>query len=195
LDDHDQLWKPIHSLASHLYWLGEKRPSPNDDTGIIGRGLGVQDQDPDILLRPEAILEGPINKKKRKFVPTAEAISGWLYLLRTREHLRLKEHIYKLGMTEDYTVRMPQYGVGSEILFIKAVNNIREAESEAKRVFREHFNSATYQGKSLGTESFEGNPDQMQILLFQITQRYSTYAKEELDKSLEEFPLRGDHVL
>ena len=81
----------------------------------------------------------------------------FIYLLREREFVRLKEECYKLGRTsQDPAKRFEGYPKGSEIILYIAVDNSITAEKQLLTIFKKEFK----QKKDYGSEYFCGeNPD------------------------------------
>ena len=90
--------------------------------------------------------EDELSKSKREYV----------YMLRTREFIRLNENVYKIGRTSDVTRRFGQYPKESEIIWFCAVDNSMSVEKTIKKFFSQIFKRTSY-----GHEWFEGDPTQM----------------------------------
>lgn len=82
----------------------------------------------------------------------------FIYLLREREFIRLKEHVYKLGRTnQEPSKRFANYPKDSEIVLVKKVDNCKEKEALLLGIFREQFKHR----QDIGAEYFEGNVTDM----------------------------------
>jgi len=78
---------------------------------------------------------------------------GFLYILRTRESVRLDEPVYKVGKTYDMEQRFKQYPKGSELL-----KSIKVCERHiAEKVLLREFSSKFKTREEFGNEYFEGD--------------------------------------
>ena len=78
---------------------------------------------------------------------------GFLYILRTRENVRLDEPVYKIGKTYDIEQRLKNYPKGSELL-----KSIKVCERHvAERVLLREFSSKFTNREEFGNEYFEGD--------------------------------------
>lgn len=78
---------------------------------------------------------------------------GFLYMLREREFLKTKEHIFKVGKTvQELQKRICKYPKGSELLLAVKVPDCHKGEIRLLRYMRENFISR----KDIGAEYFEG---------------------------------------
>lgn len=78
---------------------------------------------------------------------------GFIYILQTREHILLKENVYKIGRTENVFQRMCAYPKGSVLLFAEMVNNHCLIETS---LIRHLINDeSVIHRKDLGNEYFE----------------------------------------
>ena len=79
----------------------------------------------------------------------------YIYLLRTREFIRLDENIYKIGKTtQEPNNRLKGY---SEIIYIISVKNCHETEQLCINKFKDEY----VQKREYGIEYFEGNVKDM----------------------------------
>jgi len=82
--------------------------------------------------------------------------NGSIYLIRTREFLNQKAHIFKIGKTSNnISERLGNYGKGGEVLFTIAVplSKLDSIEVDLIKSFKNKF----IQKQDIGTEYFEGN--------------------------------------
>ena len=63
----------------------------------------------------------------------------YIYLLRTREFIRLNEPVYKLGRTSNPRNRLSSYPKGSEIVFLMKCTDCKIAERELLVIFEKVF--------------------------------------------------------
>ncbi len=56
-------------------------------------------------------------------------MSGYIYIIKLREHIKTNESIYKIGRTKDINKRFPQYPKGSLLIYCIYTQNIIETES------------------------------------------------------------------
>lgn len=78
---------------------------------------------------------------------------GYLYLIITRESIRLKESVLKFGCSKNVHKRFKQYSKGSQLLFSLYVNDYEKKEKEILKELCKQF----IQRKDYGSEYFEGN--------------------------------------
>lgn len=81
-------------------------------------------------------------------------MTDYMYLVRTRESMRLGENVYKIGKTGRGLERMRGYPKGSELLLMFQVPDCDRAERDLLAVFRRIFRART----DHGAEYFEGPP-------------------------------------
>ena len=92
---------------------------------------------------------------------------SYIYLIREREFINKNEQVYKVGRTTQkrgLTIeRFRAYKKGSEIIFLKSVENTRvnTIENVIKKIFNEKFKK-----HNDGTEYFIGSPDEMCKIIF-----------------------------
>ena len=102
---------------------------------------------------------------------TEEIQTGYIYLLREREFVRIKEDTYKVGKTcNNPRTRHNAYPKGSEILFLSIVPNCHILEDEIKEIF----NTMFIPKKEYGNEYYQGDISEMikmlnVLILKQIT--------------------------
>jgi len=85
---------------------------------------------------------------------------GFLYILRTRESVRLDEPVYKVGKTYDMEQRFKQYPKGSELL-----KSIKVCERHiAEKVLLREFSSKFKTREEFGNEYFEGDLQEMLVI-------------------------------
>jgi hypothetical protein len=81
----------------------------------------------------------------------------YIYLIHTRASLNIKEPVYKIGKTADFSKRISGYDKGSEPILMLYVNNCDIFE---KRII-EIFNTNFIKRSDYGNEYFEGNVSDM----------------------------------
>jgi len=107
----------------------------------------------------------------------------YIYIIRRREHVRMDENIYKIGMTYRQGVkRLMQYdnGIGIEIYGMIEVRNAKDAETELKRLFNQKYDSALDITGSV--ESYMGDINEMMLDFHLIAKRF----KRSKDYDLED---------
>lgn len=104
-------------------------------------------------------------------------MSQYIYLLKEREFIKTKEHIYKVGMTKkENHERFNQYPKGSVLLFQMICNNCKNMEKLVLTKFKETFK----QRKDIGNEYFEGEYKSMiDIIYLTINDEEKTITNEE----------------
>jgi len=109
----------------------------------------------------------------------------YIYIIRRREHVRLKESIYKIGMTSKQGLkRLLQYdgSIGLEIYGAITTSNAIKAEKQLKEVFNQKFDSVADITGS--TESYRGN---IQDMLKEFYNVASLYQGSSTMEDLEDF--------
>jgi hypothetical protein len=92
-----------------------------------------------------------------------EIMINYIYLLREREFIKTKEHVYKVGMTKkENHERFNQYPKGSVLLFQMICNNCKNMEKLVVKKFKETFK----QRKDIGNEYFEGEYKNMIDIIY-----------------------------
>ncbi len=95
---------------------------------------------------------------------------SYIYLLQTRESIKLKESIYKIGQTKQEGLkRFAQYPTGSELILHVKCDNCVEKEKIIKDLFKTKFKQIT----EYGTEYFMGDVEQMIMDVLSITKGYN----------------------
>lgn len=97
----------------------------------------------------------------------------YIYIIRRREHVRLKEPIYKIGMTSKQGLkRLLQYdgAIGLEIYGAMIVSNAIRAEIQLKEVFNEKFDLVTDLTGS--TESYRGSIQDMLKEFYMVANQF-----------------------
>lgn len=88
-----------------------------------------------------------------------------VYLIQTRESLRIKDHVYKIGCTtRPFTVRFKEYPKGSEIICCHKVENCQKVEKKIIEVFDERF----VQKPMYGREYYSGDVNMMELTIIEI---------------------------
>lgn len=95
-------------------------------------------------------------------------VGGYVYILREREFINSGQHIYKMGRTqqEDFR-RFKNYPKGSKMEFYSPCVDCKDAENKIKTAFKEKFKQRT----DIGTESFEGDINQMRDIMYKIVEQ------------------------
>ena len=78
-------------------------------------------------------------------------MSGYIYIIKTRECIRMKENIYKIGRTEDILKRMKQYPKGSKLIYTVLTDNVVEMEGRLLFLLKDYVNH------DLGSEYIDYN--------------------------------------
>lgn len=94
---------------------------------------------------------------------------GIVYILKTRESIRMNEDVYKIGRTKNMKNRLSQYPKGSEFIAIMKVNDQRMCERVLLYAFKDKFK----QRQDMGNEYFEGNLDEMKCVLCDIARLFA----------------------
>lgn len=82
--------------------------------------------------------------------------SGFFYIIHEREYVRMRESIYKIGMTnQDIFSRFSQYPKGSILCFSILIKNALNFENKVKKRFPKKFK------RGLGNERFGGELSDM----------------------------------
>ena len=83
---------------------------------------------------------------------------NYIYLIREREFIRMKENVYKIGRTnQEAKKRISCYPKSSECIIVMKCNNSKKIENIIKKKYRYEFN----QRKDIGNEYFEGDVNKM----------------------------------
>jgi len=98
-----------------------------------------------------------------------------LYLIHTREFIRSKEPIYKIGRGDNVKKRVFQYPNGSDILFVNICKQSKLCEAQLIEIFKEKFKQETFYGR----EYFSGN-------MFEMIKIMTRYIEKHNDKYIEE---------
>ena len=92
-------------------------------------------------------------------------ITNYIYLLHEREHIRLSENVYKVGMTRQPNLeRFHNYPKGSILLFQMECMDCKLIESIVLQVFKERFDKCGF----YGNEYFCGNKKTMMDIIYII---------------------------
>ena len=93
---------------------------------------------------------------------------GFLYILRTRESVRLDEPVYKIGKTYDMERRFSSYPKGSELL-----KSIKVCERHvAEKVLLREFSSKFTNREEFGNEYFEGDLQEMLVIFEEFSRMF-----------------------
>jgi len=94
--------------------------------------------------------------------------TNYIYLLHEREHIRLSENVYKVGMTRQCNLeRFNNYPKGSILIYQARCNDCKFTESIILKVFTVTFHKAPL----YGNEYFQGNVEDM-IDIITIIRRF-----------------------
>jgi|LakMenE18May11ns_1017448.scaffolds.fasta_scaffold9954712_2 hypothetical protein len=89
----------------------------------------------------------------------------YVYMIKTREFVRMNENIFKIGRTEQLNLgRFNSYDKGSVLLFQSICENCRDCEKMIIKKFKENFIHRT----DFGNEYFEGDCNKMISILCDI---------------------------
>ena len=89
----------------------------------------------------------------------------YVYMIKTREFIRMNENIFKIGRTEQLNLgRFNSYDKGSILLFQSICENCRDCEKMIIKKFKENFIHRT----DFGNEYFEGDCNKMISILCDI---------------------------
>jgi hypothetical protein len=92
----------------------------------------------------------------------------YVYLLRTREFIRLEENVFKIGRTAKLMQRFSQYPRSSELIRFKKVKDSVWVEKKIIELFTEKF----IRKMEYGLEWFEGDPNLMIVAFEEIACKY-----------------------
>lgn len=81
--------------------------------------------------------------------------NGYLYIIKTRESVRMKENIYKIGCTGDIIRRYRQYPKGSKLIYTIIHYNYKKLEKEWINILNN--NKLLMRRKDMGNEYYEGD--------------------------------------
>jgi hypothetical protein len=124
----------------------------------------------DYLLMIDSLINIPKIKKMIDTDNKTERIiynnmdNQYVYLIIEREFIKTKENIYAIGKTTQPTKRFTQYPKGSNLIKLEKVSNCHNCETIIKKEFAKNF----IQRKDIGTEYFEGDINDMCILMSDI---------------------------
>lgn len=82
-------------------------------------------------------------------------VFGYLYIIKTRESIRMNEDIYKIGCTSDIIRRYKQYPKGSRIFYTIINNNYKNVEKKWIKILNN--NKFLINRKDMGKEYYEGD--------------------------------------
>ena len=116
---------------------------------------------PDIIIdKGNTVEESKKQEKQQLNQQIQNDKQGFLYILRTRESVRLDEPVYKIGKTYDIEQRFKQYPKGSELL-----KSIKVCERHvAEKVLLREFSSKFTNREEFGNEYFEGDLQEMLVI-------------------------------
>lgn len=84
-----------------------------------------------------------------------------IYLIQTREFVRLKENTYKIGRSHNLKNRVKNYPKNSSVILTIQCNNSVQCEKNLINIFKQKF----IQKKEYGLEYFEGNMEEMIVII------------------------------
>ena len=115
---------------------------------------------------------------------------SYLYLLQTRESIKLNEPIYKIGRTKrEGLKRFEQYPAGSNLILHVECANSKEKEKIIKELFKEHFKQIT----EYGSEYFMGDVNLMKLHMSLVANVYDISSGYSGISKL--FGFIGQHVI
>jgi hypothetical protein len=97
---------------------------------------------------------------------------GYIYILREREFIRMKDSIWKIGATkhDDIFKRVNQYPNNSQLMYCLRVTNAFHVEKEIMSCLKTH--PGIKQRTDIGREYFEGNLQKILSLVLSISVEY-----------------------
>jgi len=85
-----------------------------------------------------------------------EVLDEIIYIIKEREHVRMKENVYKVGRTKQkFLKRFAAYPPGSQVFMVFNVRNSLKIENTIKKLFKTKYKLVR------GTEYFEGDVSNM----------------------------------
>ena len=99
---------------------------------------------------------------------TNERQYEYVYLLRTREFIRLEENVFKIGRTTKLKQRFSQYPRSSELIRFWMVKDSVWVEKKIKEILKEKF----IQRMEYGFEWFEGDQNLITLAFEEIACKY-----------------------
>lgn len=119
-------------------------------------------------------------------------ITNYIYLLHEREHIRLSENVYKVGMTRQPNLeRFHNYPKGSILLFQMVCNDCRFVESIVLQVFKDRFDKCCF----YGNEYFKGNKKDMMKILYLIIANEDKISECTRDRSNYIESILKEHII
>jgi hypothetical protein len=101
-------------------------------------------------------------------------MSEYVYMIREREFIRMKEHTYKIGKTrQEPNTRLTGYPKKSKVIIFVEVDNCTIVENKIKEKFTKLFT----QKRAYGTERFNGDPNEMLTEFMNIVNEQSKIIK------------------
>lgn len=109
-----------------------------------------------------------------------QIITNYIYLLHEREHIRLSENVYKVGMTRQPNLeRFHNYPKGSILLFQMECTDCKFIESIVLQVFKDRFDKCCF----YGNEYFQGNKKSMMDIIHLIITYESEIRERTTDRN------------
>ncbi len=110
---------------------------------------------------------------------------SYIYLIKTRESIKLNEPIYKIGRTSQIGLsRLNQYPKGSELLLHIKCPNCNELEKIISNEFKKKF----AQHLDYGIEYFEGDCEQMIDIIIMLVKKQKEHYINEANKKNKNNP-------
>lgn len=107
-------------MRGHLY---KKRPCPAAKSSIV-----LTDD-----IKEKILADRVYNPPVERAPQTRKGLSGFIYIIQLREHILLNQPIYTIGRTADIFTRFDSYPKESKLLFMEAVHNHVDVETELIR--------------------------------------------------------------
>jgi hypothetical protein len=100
----------------------------------------------------------------------SKQVDGFLYMIRPREFIRLKEQTFKIGKASDFMKRFCSYPKGSEVICCHPI--LVGSKDIAERELINAFKEAFVLKKEYGLEYFNGNVCEMIKKFFEVCARF-----------------------
>jgi len=111
---------------------------------------------------------------------------SYIYLVQTRESIKLNESIYKIGKTKRHGMeRFTNYPKGSDLLFHIACPDCNTLEKQIIENFKNKYTQIT----DYGTEYFQGDSDDMINTIFNMVKKQKDLCKKLPEKSQQQIPI------
>jgi len=121
-----------------------------------------------------------------------QIVTNYIYLLHEREHIRLSENVYKLGMTRQPNLeRFHNYPKGSILLFQMECIDCKFVESILLQVFKDRFDKCCF----YGNEYFKGNKSDMMSIIYLIIANEDKIRECTTDRSSYIGGILKEHII